>query len=131
MRITALIVGILLGLLFLMASGTYFLNLVPKMDPPPEGSWKALFMGGFAPSGYLAFVKTCELLGAVLVMIPLTRNLGLLVLGPIILNILAFHATVEKGEGLANPMLIFIVLAALFLLWFERKAWAGLVNRAR
>jgi putative oxidoreductase len=129
MRHIPTVVGILLGLLFLMASLTYFLNLVPPQEPPPKDSLMAMFMGAFAPSGYLNFVKTFELIGGVLVMIPRTRNLGLLVLGPIILNILAFHAFITKGEGLLNPMIILIVVAALYLLWVERKAFAGLVNR--
>ncbi len=131
MKIATTIAGVLLGLLFLLASVTYFLNMVPKMDPPPAGSYPALFMGAFAPSGYLSFVKTFELIGGLLVMIPLTRNLGLLVLGPIILNIIAFHAFITKGQDLFSPMLIGICALALFLLWSERKAFAGLVNRGR
>jgi hypothetical protein len=131
MRHIPTVVGILLGLMFLFASSAFFLNLFPDQPKPPEGSWQALFMGALYPSGYLHFVKVFELLGGVLVAIPRTRNLGLLALGPIILNILAFHALIMKGEGLLNPMLIAIVVAALYLLWVERKAWAGLVNRAR
>jgi uncharacterized membrane protein YphA (DoxX/SURF4 family) len=69
-----------------------------------------------------------ELVGGILVAIPRTRNFGLLVLGPIIVNILAFHTFVTKGVGLANPILIFIVLLALYLLWAGRKAFAGLLN---
>lgn len=75
-------------------------NLVPMPPPPPEGTPPALFMGAFAPTGYLTFVKVIEVIGGVLVAIPFTRNLGLLVLGPIIVNILAFHAFITKGEGL-------------------------------
>jgi len=129
MKIATTIAGVLLGLLFLLASVTYFLNMVPKMDPPPAGSYPALFMGAFAPSGYLSFVKSFELLGGLLVMIPLTRNLGLLILGPIILNIVAFHAFITKGQDLFSPMLIGICVLAAFLLWSERKAFAGLVTR--
>ncbi len=86
-------------------------------------------MSAFGPTGYLTFVKVFELIGGLLVIIPRTRNLGLLVLGPIIINILAFHIFVTGGEGLVNPMLIGIVLLALFLLWTERKAFACLVTR--
>ena len=45
----------------------------------------------------MAFVKVCEILGTVLVAIPATRNWGLLLLGPIIANILAFNIFVA-GE---------------------------------
>jgi uncharacterized membrane protein YphA (DoxX/SURF4 family) len=128
MKYAANIAGGLLGLLFIAFSSMYLLNIIPKMDPPPEGSPAAMFMGAFGPTGYLTFVKTFELIGGILVAIPLTRNFGLLVLGPIILNIIAFHAFITKGEGLNNPILIAIVLLAAFCLWCGRKKFAGLRN---
>ncbi len=84
--------------------------------------------GAFFTTGYLQFVKVFELIGGILVAIPKTRNYGLLVLGPIIINILAFHLFITKGEGLLNPMIIAIVALALFLLWSGRKAFRGLLN---
>jgi hypothetical protein len=76
----------------------------------------------------MTFVKVLELIGGILLAIPRTRNFGLLVLGPIIVNILAFHVFITKGEGLLNPMLIVIVALAGYLLWSARKAFAGLLN---
>lgn len=130
MRHIPTVAGALLGLLFIAASGTFLLGMVPKMDPPPAGSLPALFMGAFAPSGYLTFVKVLELLGGLLVAIPKTRNLGLLVLGPIIINILAYHAFIMGSATLVDPMLGFIVAVTLYLLWVERKAFVGLVRRS-
>ena len=85
-------------------------------------------MGALYGTGYLAFVKILEIVGGVLVAIPKTRNLGLLVLGPIIVNILCFHIFLTKGATLIDPMNILISLLALFLLWSGRKAFCGLVN---
>ena len=85
-------------------------------------------MGALGPTGYMDFVKVLEVIGGVLVAIPLTRNFGLLVLGPIIINILAFHVFLNKGAELANPVLIVIVLLASFLLWSERKVFLGLLK---
>ena len=82
------------------------------------------------PTGYLDFVKVLELLGGVLIAIPMTRRLGLLVLGPIIINILAFHIFVAKGEGLANPMIIVMVALALYLVWVERRSFAAFIRGA-
>jgi uncharacterized membrane protein YphA (DoxX/SURF4 family) len=127
MRILAIIAGILLGLLFLFASLAYFFKLVDA-PPPPAGSPAAQFMGVFYPTHYLDFVKVCELLGGILVAVPATRRLGLLFLGPIILNILAFHTFITKGEGLGNPMLLLIVALALFLIWVDRKVWAAFLR---
>ena len=128
MKIASHIAAGLLCLAFLMASLLYLMKLGPTPPPPPEGTPPAAFMAAFAPTGYLTFIKICELIGAILVAIPRTRNLGLLVLGPIIVNILAFHVFVTGGQGVTDPMLLGICALALFLLWTERKAFAGLVK---
>ena len=127
MKHAPMIAGILLGLLFVMSSVVVLFNLVDA-PPPPAGTPAALFMGAFLPTGYMTFIKVLELVGGILVAIPRTRNFGLLVLGPIIVNILAFHAFLMKGEGLFNPMINIIVLLALYLLWVGRRAFAGLLN---
>ncbi len=119
------VAGVLLGLLFIMSSVVVLFNLV-QMPPPPEGTPAALFMGAFGPTGYMTFVKVIELIGGILVAIPRMRNFGLLLLGPILVNILAFHVFIMKGAGLFDPMLIVIVLLTAYLLWVGRKAFAGL-----
>lgn len=121
------IAGILLGLLFIMSAVVVLFGLV-KMPPPPDGTPAALFMGAFGPTGYMTFVKVLELIGGILVAIPRTRNFGLLILGPILVNILAYHMFIMKGAALLDPMLIGIVLLALYLLWTGRKSFAGLLN---
>ncbi len=127
MKYAPAIAGGLLGLLFVASGLVVLLNLAPMPPPPPEGSAPAHFMAAFAPTGYLTFVKILEVIGGILVAIPRTRNLGLLVLGPIIVNILAFHAFVTDGVGLFEPPIILICLLAAFLLWSGRKAFAGLL----
>ena len=122
------IAGGLLGLSFIAFSLMFFFNLMGDQPPPPPDSAMDHFMKAFGPTGYMHFVKTCELLGGIMVAIPLTRNIGLLFLGPVILNIVAFHAFVAKG-GLADPPLIIICLLAAYLLWDARAKFAGLLNR--
>lgn len=129
MKYASAIAGILLGLPFVVFGLLFLLNLLPAPPAPPEGSPQALFMGALFPTGYLTFVKTLEVLGGILVAIPITRNFGLLVLGPIIVNILAFHVFILKGEGLVNPLLILICLLAAFLLWSGRRAFVGLCGK--
>ena len=121
------IAGILLGLLFIMSSVVVLFSLV-KMPPPPEGTPAALFMGAFGPTGYMTFVKVLELIGGILVAIPRTRNFGLLILGPILVNILAFHIFIMKGASLFDPMLMVICLLAAYLLWVGRKQFSALLN---
>jgi uncharacterized membrane protein YphA (DoxX/SURF4 family) len=123
------IAGGLLGLLFLVFGLNFFLHFIPMpADPSPADAPHKLFMAALFPTGYLAFVKVLEILGGVLVAIPKTRNFGLLVLGPVIVNILAFHVFLTKGAGLTDPPLLVICLLAAFLLWSGRKAFAGLLN---
>lgn len=124
------IAGAVLGLLFVMSGVVVLFNLAPTPELP-EGSPMAHFMAAFGPTGYMTFIKVLELSGGLLVAIPRTRNLGLLTLGPIIVNILAFHLFVMDGKGLFEPMLIVIVLLAAYLLWVERRAFGGLVRRNR
>jgi hypothetical protein len=124
------IAGGLLGLAFIAFSLMFFLKMMPAQPAPPEGSPPALFMGALIPTGYMGFVKFFELLGGILTAIPRTRNFGLLVLGPIILNILAFQIFILKGATLFDPALIIICLIAAYLLWAGRKNFAGLLNRA-
>ena len=129
MKYAPAIAGLLLGLLFVMSSVVVLFHLV-QMPPLPEGTPAGMFMGALGPTGYMTFVKICELAGGILVAIPRTRNFGLLILGPILVNILCFHWFIMKGAGLLDPMLIGIVLLALYLVWAGRKAFAGLSQPA-
>ena len=125
MKIAAHIIATLFGLMFLFGGFFFFFGTMPP--GPPEDSLPGKFMAAFGPTGYMAFVKVCEIIGGALVIVPRTRNLGLLILGPIVINILCFHAFVVKGGW--GPAHAFITVAALFLLWTERRAFAGLVGR--
>jgi putative oxidoreductase len=128
MKFIPIILGILLGLIFIMASAVVLFHLV-KMPPIPAGPVSDFF-GAFGPTGYLTFVKVMEMTGGILVMIPLTRCLGLLILGPIIVNILAFHFFIQQ-DGLKDPTVIAVSLLALSLLFFERRAFFGLIVRPK
>ncbi len=118
------IAGGLLGLVFLVFGLNYFLNFLPN-PPIAEGSPPALFIGVLYSSGYLGLVKVLEIVGAVLVAWPRFRNYGLLILGPIVLNVLAFNVFVAEG-GWTQPPVLLVVGLALFLWWCERGAFAKL-----
>jgi len=128
MKYLAHIAGALLGLAFVAFGVLVLFGLAPAQKVP-EGTPAAHFMAAFVPTGYLTFVKVLEVLGGLLVAVPRTRNLGLLILGPILVNILAYHLFVTGGQDLLNPLLIILVLLALYLLWVERAAFLGLVTR--
>jgi putative oxidoreductase len=125
MKIAANIAGALLGFIFVVLPGALLLGLMHP-PPPPAGTPTAEFMGVFYPAGWLTFVQVCQIVGGILVAIPKTRNFGLLVLGPIVINILCFHLFVAKS-GLLGPPLV-VALLALFLLWAGRAKFAQLAN---
>ena len=122
-----IIVGILLGLCFIAASVPFLFNLVsfPKF---PDGTPVAHFMAAFVPTGYVKFVKMFEFTGGLLVMVPRLRNIGLLLLGPVIVNIIAFTTLVDDPRHLINPMLDIIIVFALYLLWNARSKFSALLN---
>ena len=129
MKIVSSLAAVLLGLAFITFGANFFFNFIPMpADPSPADAPHKLFMAALFPTGYLAFVKVLEILGGVLVALPKTRNLGLLVLGPIIVNIIAFHTFLTKGAGLTDPPLVIIGVLSAFILFTERKAWLGLVK---
>lgn len=121
------IAGVLLGLCFLAASIPVLFNLVaiPKL---PEGTPPSHFMAAVVPTGYLKFVKLFEFVGGFVVMIPRLRNIGLLLLGPVVVNLIAFHVLIDDPRHLVNPMLDIIIVCALYLLWDARKKFSGLLG---
>lgn len=129
MKLISTIAAALLGLAFIVFGLNFFFNFIPMpADPSPADAPHKLFMAAMFPTGYLKFVKILEVIGGVLVIVPQVRNLGLLILGPIIVNILAFHVFLTKGAGLTDPPILVISGLSLFLLFSERKAWKALVK---
>ncbi|MDQ1408630.1 MAG: putative oxidoreductase [Acidobacteriaceae bacterium] len=118
MKIAILIGRVLLGVGFII----FGLNIVhPFMTsaPPPEGSLVAQYVGVMVPSHWIGLVGVLQLLGGLLVVIGRTAPLGLVLLGPILVNILAFHIFIEGGQGIA-PGLVFSVLE-IFLIYAYRS----------
>ena len=128
MKIVSHLAGALLGLLFLVFGLNFFFSFL-EVPQPPEGSPQALFFGALFPTGYLAFIKLLEIVGGVCVAIPKSRTLGLLILGPIIVNILAYQIFLAKGEGLLSAPVVLATVLSLFLLWSERRPFIDFINR--
>jgi putative oxidoreductase len=127
MKILSNIAGVLLGLVFNVVAWNFFFHFFP-MPAPLAGSPPAMFLGAMIATGYFAFVKALEITGGILVAIPRTRSLGLLTLGPIVVNILCFHIFLLQGAGLF-PLPLLVASLSLFLLWTERAAFSHLLPR--
>ena len=109
------ITAFILGLIFIVFGLNFFLKFLP-VPTPPAGSPAAMFMGAMYASGFLAFVKVLEILGGLFVAIPHTRHLGLLILGPIIVNIAAFNYFFFGPKALLQTPILLVCSLALILL---------------
>lgn len=123
MKTITIIARSLLGLLFVVFGSNAFLHFIP-MPPPPAGL-AGDFMKAIFVSHYFYVVAVTQVLGGLLVLSGRFTALGLLLLGPVIVNILSFHIFLNH-EGL--PLAIGVAVLALFLLWQKRSNFAGLLK---
>ena len=117
----------LLGFVFIVFGVNFFLKFI-AIPQPPEGSPAAMFLGGMLLGGLLAFVKVLEILGGLLVAIPSTRNLGLLILGPIIVNIAAFNFFFFGPLALLQPPVLLVSALALIQVVAARRAFLHFIT---
>ena len=125
MKIAILISRFLLGMGFIIF-GLNILHPFMTSPPAPEGSLVAQFVAVMVPSHWIEFVGVLQLFGGLLLIIGRTAPLGLVVLGPILVNILAFHIFLQGGQGIA-PGLVFSVLE-IFLIYAYRSYFRGIVT---
>jgi putative oxidoreductase len=122
MKIAVIIVRTLIGLLFLVSAIGFFFNLMPK---PALGEGAMAFVMGLGASGYLMpLVKVIEILCAIAFISGRFVPLATVVIFPITLNILLFHAVLAP-EGVAVP--IFLFIGNLFLAYAYRKNYESIV----
>ena len=122
MKIAVIIVRVLIGLMFLLASITYFLNVAP----PPEnltGDTK-IFFDGLAASKYILPVsKVFELLCGLAFVSGRFVALAVVLIFPIALNILFINA-IHLPSGL--PIAVALFLGILFLAYANREKYQRL-----
>jgi putative oxidoreductase len=119
MKIAVSIARILLGLLFAVFGLNGFLHFIPMQQPT---GLAGQYMGALFVSHYLVVVFLLQLIGGVLLLVNRFVPLALLLLGPVIVNILLFHALMAP-EGL--PMALFAIVLWLIVFAGVRLAFAG------
>lgn len=122
MKIASVIARNLLGLMFLIFGLNGFLHFIPS--PPPPSGTATQFLGALGASGYMTPVFVLQLAGAVLLLANRFVPLALVLLGPVIVNILLYHALMAPAPANAAPG---IVALALWSVVFTsvRSAFAG------
>ena len=117
MKYATLAARFLLAAIFIVFSLNFWLHFI-NLPGPAADSPAGTFMGVLFTTGYLAAVKVLELLGGILVASGRLLGAGLLILGPIILNILFVDIFLMKAF---NPLSTLAAALALFLLWTKRE----------
>ena len=118
-----IVVRTLMGLLFLFASITFLFNLIPI--PPMEGTVKTFNEGLMSVKYFFPVLKVIELLCGLAFITGRFVPLATVVVAPIIVQIFLFHAFIDR-TGL--PVAIFLVLAEIFVAYYYRAAYAGLLR---
>ena len=96
MRIVVIIARVLLGLIFFVFGLNGFLDFIPK-GPMPTGL-AGEYIGVLIKSHYIWLVAACQVIGGALLLLNRYVTLALVILAPVIVNILAFHLTMDiKG----------------------------------
>jgi putative oxidoreductase len=115
---------ILLGALFVLFGANFFLHFL-KM-PMPTGD-AGTYMGVLFMHHFLYVVGALQLVGGLLLLVGRFVPLGLVLLGPVIVNIILYHLLLEP-VGIAPGVLVTIL--ELFLLFAYRKSFRGLFDAA-
>jgi putative oxidoreductase len=121
MKIATSIARILLGLLFLVFGLNGFLHFIPMAAP---AGLAGQYMGALFLSHYLVAVFLLEIIGGALLLANRFVPLALVLLGPVLVNILLFHALMAP-EGL--PIALFATVLWGLLFYAVRRAFTGVL----
>ncbi len=123
MRIVAIILRTLMGLLFLFASITYFGKLI---TPPPQAGAMGVFSAGLDASVYLMpTVKVIELVCGLAFVSGRFVPLASVLIAPIIVNIVLINTFLDRS-GL--PVALFLVVANGVVAYTNRERYKPLLR---
>jgi putative oxidoreductase len=108
----------LLGLAFCVFGANILHPFLP-MPPMPPDSLPAKYMVVMGPTHYMAMVGAFQLLGGLCVLTGGLAPIGLVLLGPVLVNILAFHFFLEGGTGIGIGL--FFTALEIFLIYAYRR----------
>lgn len=123
MKATFSIARYLLELIFLVFGLNGFLHFIPM--PPPPGI-AGQFFGALYVSHYLVIIFLLQLIPALLLLTCRYVPLALTLLGPVIVNIVLFHALMAPS-GL--PLALITAALWLIVLYGSRSAFAGIFQQ--
>jgi uncharacterized membrane protein YphA (DoxX/SURF4 family) len=123
MKIVTLVCRVLLGLIFVVFGANILHPFLPMPPMPPDAPATHL-MNVMGPSGWMTFIGAVQFVGGLLVLIGGTTPLGLVFLGPVLVNILLFHLRLNGGQGIG--MGVFATVLEVILIYAYRGNFAGI-----
>jgi len=123
MKIVTLVCRVLLGLIFVVFGANILHPFLPMPPMPPDAPATHL-MNVMGPSGWMTFIGAVQFVGGLLVLIGGTTPLGLVFLGPVLVNILLFHLRLNGGQGIG--MGVFATVLEVTLIYAYRGNFAGI-----
>jgi putative oxidoreductase len=121
MKILNLIARLLLGLIFVVLGLNGFLNFL-SMGPMPSGL-AGQFIGALALSHYFWVVAALQVAGGALLLVNRFVPLGLVLLGPVIVNIILYHLFLNL-TGIALAFVVTILWLIVF--YAHRQYFSGI-----
>ena len=120
MKIALVIARILLGFVF-AAAGLVSLLKLGKMDGMPADA--TTFLTLMVAHNYTTFVALIMLIGGLLLLVGRFVPLGLVLLGPILVNILLFHFLFHVPGSVTG---VVCTVLEVFLIWAYRSSFRGI-----
>src|SRR6202047_3893595 len=120
MKIASTIARYLLASVFIVFGLNGFLHFIPQ--PPPPSELARQYFTVMFTSHYLVFVFALQLIAGVLLLFRRTVPLALTIAGPLIVNILLFHALMDP-RGIVPGLVVTALWFVVF--WHFRGAFSG------
>jgi putative oxidoreductase len=122
MKITSLIARLLLGALFVFAGANHVFNFFKGPLPPGVAGQ---FVGAMIATGYMSFIGACEVIGGLILLSGWFLPFGLVVLGPIVINISVVNLLIAPK---ALPVAVVMILLWLLAAWRVRTVFSPLIK---
>lgn len=123
MKILTLVARILLGLIFVVFGLNGFLNFLK--GPMPSGL-ALQFIGALIQSHYFWVVAALQIAGGALLLVNRYVPLGLVLLGPVIVNIILYHLFLYPHD-IVLP--IVVVILWLLVFYAHRQYFSGIFTQ--
>lgn len=107
---------VVFGLLWIIFGANFFLHFIPQ-PPPPEAGLNFM-MGLMANPVFFPFMKTIEIVAGVMLLFNIAAPLALLLVAPITVNIVLFHAVLAP-QGMPVALLMLVLNVFLGFAYFN------------